>query len=93
MSRRSYVPPIEIKVGQDRIYQRNVDRNMTCKFPGCKRWRVDGTTKYCPDHAGDMESMASKIPVGRFKKYKVRYHAGVLCLPEPGSFRRGNGEA
>ena len=46
---KGYSPPIEIKVGQSRDYQRSVDR-MTCKSPGCKRWRVDGATKFCREH-------------------------------------------
>jgi hypothetical protein len=30
-------------------YRKRVDA-MTCKHRGCKRWRVDGTNEYCPDH-------------------------------------------
>lgn len=60
MSKRSYVPPIEIKVGQSRDYQKSVDR-MTCKAPGCKRWRVDGTTKFCPDHGGELAGTTTEL--------------------------------
>lgn len=52
MSKRSYVPPITIRIGQSREFQRNIDRNMMCRFPGCKRWRVDGKTKFCREHNG-----------------------------------------
>ena len=54
MSKHSYVPPIEIKVAQSRDYQKRVDA-MTCKAPGCKRWRVDGKTKFCTAHGGKGE--------------------------------------
>lgn len=84
MGKRSYVPPIEIRVGQNRDYQKGVDR-MTCKHPGCRRWRVDGKTKFCADHGGDLESLVGAVPVMRFKKYKIKVakHIGTTTEGNP----------
>ena len=35
----------------NRAYREHVDE-MTCVAKSCKRWRVDGKTKFCSDHGG-----------------------------------------
>lgn len=33
----------------NQAYREHIDE-MTCSFPGCKRWRVDERTKGCMEH-------------------------------------------
>lgn len=59
-------------------YRENIDE-MTCAWPKCKRWRVDGTTKYCEHHRWLKGAVATKreenaalaawLPIGSAPKW------------------------
>lgn len=35
----------------NQAYREHVDE-MTCEYPGCKRWKVGDGSAHCPDHYG-----------------------------------------
>lgn len=62
----------------NQAYREHVDE-MTCEYPGCKRWKVGDGSEFCQEHG---EGYVMSFPLGKRRHLQFDAYAGTVEMKD-----------